>query len=200
MNLTFVFLLSYLIGSIPFCYILAYLCNGVDLRKTGSGNVGATNLYRVCGFRFFVYGFILDFLKGYALLFIISHFFKLSDGYLYIIAFSVLIGHAFPIFLNFQGGKGVSTGAGVVFFFYPFVFLAVFFMFAVLFLLFKRVSLASIVSSLFLVFFAVYFHFQRYLTLKDMWFLIFIGCLIVLFHKKNIIRLLKGEEERIDER
>src|SRR5262245_27486533 len=124
----FTVLISYLIGAIPFGYLIARW-RGVDIFKVGSGNVGATNVGRVLGWRFGILVFVLDFAKGALPVLVstgvvssgwvaihsslITH--HSSLGWLPVLAgLSAVIGHLFPIFLRFHGGKGVATGAGVV--------------------------------------------------------------------------------------
>ncbi len=107
--------LAYLIGSIPFGYLIARTIGGVDIRTVGSGNIGATNVGRVLGFRFFVAVFLLDFLKGFLpTRFLLDSFgatlFNLPVG----VAVATILGHNFPIFLGFKGGKGVATSLGAV--------------------------------------------------------------------------------------
>jgi len=186
------FLLSYLIGSIPFGYIICKIFKNIDIRKFGSGNIGATNVYRICGLKFGLSVLILDILKGFIPVYIgkilkFSNFLLLTGG-----IFSIL-GHSFSIFLKGKGGKGVSTSFGVVIGLFP---LPAFFSFILWFLIVfstKYVSLGSILGALFLPFFV-------YIFTKDI-FLSSIGILIFLFilytHRENIKRLLNKKENKI---
>ena len=118
-----VVLAAYLIGAIPFGYLVARL-RGVDILRQGSGNIGATNVGRVLGKRFGILVFVLDFLKGAVPTFIAGvlarrHGEELSewlshDGLRVLAGLAAFLGHLFPLYLNFKGGKGVATGAGVV--------------------------------------------------------------------------------------
>ena len=108
---------AYLIGSIPFAYLVAYGVKGIDIRTVGSGNVGATNVGRVLGLRYFFLVFGLDLLKGllptlgfpYALRAATG---RPIPGLEVLVALATILGHNFPIYLNFRGGKGVATKIG----------------------------------------------------------------------------------------
>ncbi len=194
------FLVSYIIGSIPFCNLLAFFCGKVDLRKTGSKNVGATNLFRVCGFKYAFSGFLLDFLKGFTALYIATGFFKVDELALIFCGFFVILGHVFPIFLNFKGGKGVSTTAGVLFFLDYRIFLIVFVFFCLIFFFKKTVSLASVLSAFFLIIISSGSFVYGMLSIERAVFFVLTGVLIVVFHRENIKRLLNKEEKKINER
>jgi len=104
---------AYLIGSIPFGYIVARL-RGVDIFRAGSGNIGATNVGRVLGRKYGILVFLLDFAKGAVTVAVIRSMFGPGPGWLVAVAVAAFLGHLFPAFLGFRGGKGVATGAGVV--------------------------------------------------------------------------------------
>jgi acyl phosphate:glycerol-3-phosphate acyltransferase len=111
---------AYLLGGIPFALLLGFVIGRVDIRKRGSGNVGATNLGRVCGWRYFPVAFLLDFAKGFVPL----HFLAPAEGQpeaglppllvTVSLALAPVLGHLFSPFLRFRGGKGVATGAGAM--------------------------------------------------------------------------------------
>lgn len=112
---TTVFLMSYLLGSIPFGLLIGKLA-GKDIRLEGSRNIGATNLWRVCGWKYGLCGFVLDFLKGLAAVAVVAPLlpFGLPEPFGGIIgAIGAVVGHNFPVWLGFKGGKGVATSAGV---------------------------------------------------------------------------------------
>src|SRR3954466_16097945 len=108
----FAILISYLVGAVPFGYIVARL-RGVDIFAAGSGNIGATNVGRVLGRRYGLLVFALDFLKG-AVPTLAARLYEGRTGDLAVVAgFAAIVGHMFPVFLRFRGGKGVATGFGV---------------------------------------------------------------------------------------
>jgi len=204
---------AYLAGSIPFGLIVG-LSRGVDPRKAGSGNIGATNVGRLLGVKYFFIVFVLDVLKGLlpmlAASIILSHNSapadrSAGDNLLHLlVAFGAIAGHMFSIFLGFKGGKGVATSAGVAFGLYPFFTfagLASFAIWLVVFGLTRYISLASIVAAVILPFafigighFAGWDVFGRQLPL-----LIFasvIAVLIVWRHRSNITRLRAGTETK----
>ena len=145
MELFLIILFSYLMGSIPFGYILTKILLKKDIREIGSGNVGATNALRT-GNKIIGYGtLLLDILK--AIITII--FIKLNFAdYLYISSLCVFIGHVFPIWLKFKGGKGVATYVGILFcinIMFGFIFIIIWLL---IFLIFKYSSLSSLIASL----------------------------------------------------
>ncbi len=195
-----IFIISYISGSIPFSFLLAKYCKGIDLRETGSKNVGATNLYRLCGFKYAFFGFLLDFLKGFLTLYFIERYINVNELILIFVAFFVILGHVFPVFLNFKGGKGVSTTAGVLLFLDYRIFLIVFVFFWIVFFFKKTVSLASVLSAFLLIIISAIFFVYRVLNIERALFFAIIGILIIVFHRENIKRILNKEEKRIDER
>ncbi len=190
-------LVAYILGSIPFCFVLGKLCRGIDLRKEGSGNVGATNLYRLCGLKFAFAGFILDFFKGYFALFLIKNFLTAGGLLILFSAVAVILGHVFPVFLKFKGGKGVSTAAGVLFFLDYRIFLISLAVFILVFLATKIVSLSSVASTFSLVVSAVVFYFFFGLSPEKTIFFACVGVLIIVFHRENIKRLFEKREKKI---
>src|SRR4051812_25221208 len=109
---------AYLIGSIPFSYLVAR-ARGVDLRKVGSGNVGGANVWRACGFGPFVVAAALDILKGYLPTLAGLWLFPDRPTIVLLVGIAAILGHTFPIFLNFKGGKAVATSTGVLVAFTP---------------------------------------------------------------------------------
>ena len=200
MNRLVLFVIAYISGSIPFSFVLAKYCKGVDLRETGSKNVGATNLYRFCGIKYAFLGFLFDFLKGFLTMFCLERFINVNELTLIFVAFFVILGHVFPIFLNFKGGKGVSTTAGVLFFLDYRIFLIVFVFFWIVFFFKKTVSLASVLSAFLLIIISAIFFVYRVLNIERALFFAIIGILIIVFHRENIKRMLNKEEKKINER
>ena len=193
------FILSYLIGSIPFCLVIAYLVKRVDIRQFGSGNIGATNVVRVVGKKWGIIVFILDFLKGAFVPILVKYFLHQprNSTYLFAAFFSVS-GHIWPVYLRFKGGKGVATSLGALCglsFIFPKLWvvlllsLCVWFIF---FFIFRYVSLASI--SLSISFVVCSFIFSLPEEIKYFSALL---CLFIIFrHTKNIKNLLAKKEHR----
>jgi len=136
---------SYLLGSIPFGYILVRTFRGQDVRQTGSGNIGATNVSRTSpalgGLTL-----ILDALKGISAVTITRLLFPGHNALLGAAAFFAIVGHMFPVWLGFRGGKGVATGLGAFIILTPKTILVMVGIFVVVFLAFRYVSLASILT------------------------------------------------------
>lgn len=112
--------ISYLLGSIPFSYLVAKIVKGVDIRVVGEGNVGGRNVWHVVGKKFGILAGFLDVLKGFSA-FWVGHFLGLSPWWIWICGFSVLMGHCFPLFLKGRGGKGLATSLGFLLAMQPFV-------------------------------------------------------------------------------
>ena len=186
-------LLSYLFGSIPFGYIVAKLANGVDIRNHGSGNTGATNVFRVVGPAGGITVFILDCLKGFLPVALAGYFFKdLSSVYLLLAGLAAIAGHMFTPFLGFKGGKGVATGAGVFLALLPVITLFGALVFAIVFAFSRYVSLSSICAGVFV-------PIASWATGKPAGISIFTtlaAILIIYAHRSNIQRLLNGTENR----
>lgn len=193
------FVLSYLVGSIPFSLLVAKL-KGIDLRQVGSGNLGATNAYRALGIRHAVFIFILDALKG----FVPTHL-ALSQSLPYFQGFGeqpllhvivgglAIFGHTFSPFAKFKGGKGVATGLGVILALSPQIFGILFTIGVTLIVITRYVAPVSIVSSILLPFLMWGFGYP-----KEYWvFTAIVGAYIVYKHRSNIVRLLNGTENKI---
>jgi glycerol-3-phosphate acyltransferase PlsY len=192
-------LVAYLLGSIPFGFI-AGLIAGVDVRKHGSGNIGATNTLRVLGKKYGYPVFVADVLKG----FLAVRFalwltrFDSSTGYSIgiLAAFFVVVGHSFPIWLRFRGGKGVAAAAGACLGLVPLATLIAVLIWVATFFIFRYVSLASIVAAIALVLSALFLGYAADPILLT--FTCLIAALIILRHRSNIVRLLEGREPRFD--
>jgi len=183
---------AYLLGSIPFSYLVARRFGVADVRKEGSGNVGATNVMRSAGKLAGITAFVLDFAKGVASTWgalLVSG--DATCGVLAAVA--AVIGHVFPVWLSFKGGKGVATGAGV---FLPLAPAAVGIGVAVFGLtaaLTRYVSLGSVAGTCALVVSA----FLLGSTPVVAWGALGLGLLIVLKHRTNLERIVKGRENRV---
>ena len=192
MNKFYYFLFCYLIGSIPVGYIICRIFKNIDIRKFGSGNIGATNVYRVCGLKLGLPVLILDILKGFIPVYI-GKILKFSNPLILIGGILSILGHSFSIFLKGKGGKGVSTSFGVVIGLFPLPAFFSFVLWLIVVFLTKYVSLASISGALLLPF-SVYF-FTRDIFLSSIGILIFL--FILYTHRENIKRLLNRKENRI---
>ena len=193
-------LLSYLIGSVPAGYIAGRFA-GIDIRSVGSGNVGATNVLRILGKPYGYAVFLFDFCKGVgtvwmSILIINAVHPGNQESELVGITAGVLcvLGHTYPVWLGFKGGKGVATSAGVLFGLMPAAALTVLAVWFVTFQATKYVSVASIVAAVALpVTAAVMVHFEK----AGMPLVYFSACLAVVIvwrHRSNVSRLMKGTE------
>ena len=187
-NLIIVAVYSYLLGSIPFGLILTKIFLKKDIRKIGSGNIGTTNVLRTGKKSLAAGTLILDLMKGYFSIIITFTYFENLISYSALICF---IGHIFPVWLKFKGGKGVATYLGVIFALSYKFFLIFGISWLVLSFLFRYASLSSIISSL-IVFVCTYF-FNNNFSL-----ILFIFFIIILYtHRENIVRLKNSEESKI---
>ena len=187
-NLIIVTVYSYLLGSIPFGLILTKIFLKKDIRKIGSGNIGTTNVLRTGKKSLAAVTLILDLMKGYFSIIITFTYFENLISYSALICF---IGHIFPVWLKFKGGKGVATYLGVVLALSYKFFLIFGISWLILSFLFRYASLSSIISSL-IVFVCSYF-FNNNFSL-----ILFIFFIIILYtHRENIVRLKNSEESKI---
>ncbi len=198
MNYFFVIIGSYLLGSIPSSYLLGKLFCNIDLRREGSGNVGATNALRVLGWKVGLATLLFDILKGLAAVLITRHFFA-EDNFIAIVsALAAVLGHIFTIFLSFKGGKGVATSAGVCLALIPVSFAFALLAFILVTALSKFVSLGSLTASLVLVGSQlVVTHRAGWQNIELLAVSIILMLFIVIKHQKNISRLLQGTENKI---
>ncbi|MDH4262074.1 MAG: glycerol-3-phosphate 1-O-acyltransferase PlsY [Spirochaetia bacterium] len=194
----FVFILSYFVGSLPTAYLIGKLQN-IDIRKVGSGNVGATNTARVLGKKWAIVVLAIDILKGSLAIGIARFLINDVDPYgieiLMAGLFSVA-GHIFPVWLSFKGGKGVATVCGVVIALSPFQALIAFLVFVTTVYLTKFVSLSSLMGAMSLpLSFFFFFNYENNFLL--LYFFIALAFIISIMHLKNIKRLLSGTESKI---
>ncbi len=190
---------SYLLGAIPTSFIMAKFFKGIDIRKVGSGNVGATNVLRAVGKMPALITLVIDILKGVVAVTFIANFFYIYfdatlDRGLYkaILGLVVICGHVWTIFLKFKGGKGIATTIGVLGALAPSVFLPSIIIWLIIFFLTNYVSLASIGMSIALPIFAAIFDKPFYVIALTVTI-----CILTSYkHKENIKRLLKGEENK----
>ncbi|WP_029521414.1 glycerol-3-phosphate 1-O-acyltransferase PlsY [Persephonella sp. IF05-L8] len=182
---------TYLIGSIPFGYIVGKLF-GKDITKEGSGNIGATNVTRTIGKKAGILVLILDLLKGFIPVFFAKNYFHFEPKFIGLVAVMAVIGHCFSVFMKFKGGKGVATGFGVLIALSAKVALITFILWLGVFLATGYVSLASIIATSFSWVMLGIIEQNLYYT----WAALIISLIIVMKHSSNIERLMKGTENR----
>lgn len=187
------FLASYLLGAIPTSYLVVRLLRGEDLRRQGSGNLGATNLYRVLGWRYAVPVALFDMAKGAVPVLVFAPRAGHGEFTPLLLGATAMVGHVFSVFVGFRGGKGVATGAGVVLGLAPWAFLAALAVWAVLVRTTGYVSLGSIVAALALPPAVWLLHPERRSLI---WIFGLLAALVVVTHRANLRRLLAGTESR----
>lgn len=203
-----IIVICYLIGAIPFGYLVARWVKGIDIREHGSKNIGATNVGRVMGLKWFFVVFILDFIKA-AVPVSILLWGWLPDvtpetwphsGVAALAGLAILIGNMFPIYLNFRGGKGAATGTGVMLPMAPWPLLAAIITFLVVFFTTRYVSLGSILAALVLSVTQLVIHRDNAFSGENLpvTLLCLAGTVLVIWrHRSNIVRLWHGTENRI---
>jgi acyl phosphate:glycerol-3-phosphate acyltransferase len=194
-------LAAYLIGSLSFAVIVSKAFGLSDPRTYGSKNPGATNVLRSGSKKAAIITLLLDALKGYVPVVLVQLFgkqFGLGDGTLALVALAAFLGHVFPMFFKFKGGKGVATAAGVIFGIDWLLGLATLATFSIITYFFRWVSFASITAAAFAPFFYLLGNRGPWYTSKAVLFSIFIMALILAVrHKDNINRLLNGSEPKL---
>jgi glycerol-3-phosphate acyltransferase PlsY len=203
MLLIIIILLGYLIGSIPTAVWVGKAFHGMDIREHGSKNAGATNTFRVLGKRSGWFVLIVDVSKG-ILAACLPHFFSyMLEGYKdeFLIlqlcgSFSAVFGHVFPLFAHFRGGKGVATSLGIVIGINPYAALVCLAICLLVFISSRYVSLGAIISALCFPFVS-YFMIQEDARIMII-FTVVLGVMVILAHRKNIDRLCKGEENKMN--
>ena len=190
--------LAYLLGSIPFGYLLVKQFREEDIRSTGSGNIGATNVARSGAKGLAIATLLLDLGKAFLAVEIAKHVAPGNYDVAVAAAVAAILGHVFPVWLGFRGGKGVASALGVFLALSWPTALSALAIFLVIVILTRYVSLASIFSSATLPFFGLYFVRQRSPILIAGFF--FIPVLIIVKHRQNIRRLLSGTENRFGSR
>ena len=195
-------ILAYLMGSIPSAVWVGKLFYGIDIRQHGSGNAGATNVIRVLGYKAGIPVMIFDIFKGWAavqVIFLFPHQ-ELSDDFIIYVricmAFAAVLGHVFPVFAGFKGGKGVGTLAGAAIALYPLALLIELALFITILALFRYVSLSSILCGISFPFIVIFITKQEHPGLIIL--AIVVAVFIPLTHIKNIGRLIRGEENKFD--
>lgn len=193
-------LLAYLIGSIPSAVWMGKIFYGIDVREYGSGNAGATNVIRVLGYKAGVPVLLFDVFKGWfavQLVYIFPHDLFSADRMDYImiaLAVAAVLGHIFPLFAGFKGGKGVGTLAGVGIALYPLALLIVLGIFIITIIISRYVSLASMLGGLVFPFIVIFITGEKHPGLIIL--SVFVAILIIFTHRKNINRLVHGKENK----
>jgi acyl phosphate:glycerol-3-phosphate acyltransferase len=188
---------AYLIGAFPTSHVVARTVRGIDLREHGSGNLGATNAFRVLGWRAAMPIFVIDILKGFAPAF----WFPQVDGtvsplWALLYGTAAIIGHVFSVYVRFKGGKGVATGAGVFLALAPLAVLGGLVVWVGLVMLTGYVSLASIAAAALLPVFVVLTGAPTAVLILSL----LLAAFVVIAHRANIGRLVRGEEHRFRRR
>lgn len=200
-------ILAYLTGSIPFGFLLARTVKGIDIRQHGSGNIGATNVGRVLGAKWGIIALLLDLVKALLPAWLFPLLLPTGSAWAphlpVACGVAAIIGHMYPCYLYLRGGKGVASALGVVAFLSPLCTAAAFGTFLISFAIWRIVSLSSILASVVFAIGHVWFFRDRLWT-ADGWsltlFSIAIPALIIVRHRSNIQRLLRGEEPRFSTR
>lgn len=190
--------LAYLLGSIPFGYLLVRTFRKQDIRSLGSGNIGATNVARSGARGLGIATLLLDLGKAFVAVVLAEHLLPGNFDLACLAAVAALLGHVFPVWLGFRGGKGVASALGAFLALTWPSALAVLLVFALVFAISRYVSLASIIASASFPLFALYFVRQR--SPAVLFCLLFIPALIIVKHHANIRRLLSGTESRFGAR
>jgi acyl phosphate:glycerol-3-phosphate acyltransferase len=193
-------LLAYLIGSIPTAVWWGKTFYGVDVRNQGSGNAGATNTIRVLGAKAGVPVLLFDVFKGWLAVFLSAFFLSPElnvfqfDLFRIITAVAVVLGHVFPVFAGFRGGKGIATLLGVGIALYPWAVLITLGVFILVLVTTRYVSLSSITGAVTFPVIVVFLFNPGSLPLIAL--AVFVGVFVPLTHRKNILRLVKNEESK----
>ena len=188
-------LAAYFLGAIPFSYLITRWKTGGDIRNMGSGNVGATNVLRTTGKLSGFAALILDVGKGVAAVYL-GRALGGNEIWGAVAGFFAIIGHSFPVFLKFRGGKSVATGGGAFLVLCPLGIISAIAVFILMLLIFRIVSLGSITASASFPFFAWLYGTEKGIVIMGaisaLW--------IILRHSENVVRLLRRTERKMGER
>jgi acyl phosphate:glycerol-3-phosphate acyltransferase len=190
-------IVAYLLGSISSSVWIGRIFYGIDVREQGSGNAGATNTIRVLGIKAGIIVLLMDTFKAWAAVqlapFFVSGFsVEFLVNYKIILGALAVLGHVFPVFTGFRGGKGVASLVGVIIALLPYAFLTILAWFLLVFLTTRYVSLASVSSAIIFPFLVIFVFHEASLSLVIL--SVVIAVFVPFTHKKNIKRLWKGEE------
>ena len=191
--------IAYLIGSVSFAVVVSKLMGLPDPHSYGSGNPGATNVLRTGNKKAAILTLIGDGLKGWFAVWLARHFgpgYGLEDSGVALAALGVFLGHLFPVFHRFAGGKGVATAAGILFAIHPLLGAGTLATWLIIAFFFRYSSLAALVAAIFAPFFYVLMFGVDIITGA----VFVIGVLLVVRHRQNIAKLLAGKESRIGDK
>ena len=196
-------LLAYLVGSIPTAVWISRSFFGIDIREYGSGNAGATNTYRILGSRWGTLVMIIDMLKGLvatSLYILVPYYLGQQSewdrtNFMVGLGLAAVLGHIFPIWADFRGGKGVATLFGMVLAIQPIVAVCCVGVFLLVLYLTRFISLSSILASIAFAVFILFIFKEKEPLYRA--FAIAVALLVILTHQKNISRLLKGNESKV---
>jgi len=194
MTVFFFLLATYLIGAIPTGLVLTRLAGGADVRTAGSGNIGATNVYRVAGRTLGILTLAGDCLKGVLPLLAAISLFQLSQPQIALVGVTAFLGHCYPVYLGFKGGKGVATALGVLLVLSPLTVLCGLVIFSLILYRWRFISLASVITAAAAP--GLVFLFERSAVLAGA--TLVISGFIIWRHRSNIERLRDGSENRFN--
>jgi glycerol-3-phosphate acyltransferase PlsY len=190
--------IPYFIGAIPTGYLIVKSRKNIDIRTVGSGNIGATNVKRVLGMKWFVIVLVLDALKGFVPVFLLGSVLWAKFPWVGVIAgIAAVLGHTFTIFLKFKGGKGVATALGVFLALSPAATTTAFIVFVVTVLFFRYISAGSVLAAILLPVFVLNYGEGGFLGLVQITSII-VAAFVIYKHKDNIKRLLDGTENKFE--
>ncbi len=208
-----VILISYLIGSIPSSLWMGKLFKGIDIREHGSGNAGATNTFRILGWKPGVLVLAIDFMKGFVCAYWVSQLaYHIASGPVSIIpnwsvnpflmiicGITAVVGHMFPLYANFNGGKGMAAASGMLVAIEPFSVAIAFAVFLIVMISTRFVSLASLIAAFIYPLTLVVLRYIFGLHVDGSVIILgaFIGLFIIFMHRKNIKRLINGSENKV---
>ena len=188
---------AYCLGSIPFGVLLAKLFGGADVRTIGSGNIGATNVARAAGPLAGILTLLLDAAKGAASVWLAARFSNDSAAWITLAGLAALVGHCFPVWLRFRGGKGVATAAGVFAVLCPYALAAALVLFILVFAFWRYVSLASISAAAAMPLLVYLLWAPGHAPPLIVTFGTLVAALLIIFkHDANIQRLVQGQESK----
>jgi glycerol-3-phosphate acyltransferase PlsY len=187
-------LAGYLLGSIPPSFLAGKIARNIDIRQYGSGNAGATNVLRVLGVKAGIVVFLADILKG-VLAALVGRWMAGETGAV-LAGFAAIVGHNWPVFLNFRGGKGIATSFGVLLVLFPLISAILFVVGVIIIAITGYVSLGSITAAILFPILLVIFGYDWKMVL----FGVLVGGLALYRHRSNISRLIEGKENKLGER
>lgn len=192
MNYIFSAMIGYLFGVLPFSYLVPKYLKGVDVRTVGSKNVGSTNVFRTCGLGVAALAFVLDVTKGFFPVMIANHLFGYTPSL--VAAFACILGHCYSFILNFKGGKGIATTAGILLFLNPMLGIGLTIAEFIIIFMTRTVSIASLSV-------AIAFPITALLANERLEFIVFaflLAAFVIFQHRSNIKRIIAKEEKKLE--